>query len=208
MYETNEKVYYSEFYPKTKEYRVHVASGKAIIVAEKVVEEEKQDNVVWNLGDEGVCEEFNTLRWSEYREIEPIIKTASLACKSLGLDYGAVDIVAYPNDRQDELPPVAVLEVNTAPRLEEYGISRYVQYFTILLKSNERVEFKSPHELERFSFTNNDFEEWLNEIEESTTEGDNFSPSEEELQGEMYEVDLTLEDVERFQRSAESLMRW
>lgn len=204
-YSTNEKVYYSEFYPKTKEYRVHIASGKAIIVAEKVVEEEKQDNVIWNLGDEGVCEEFKTLRWSEYREVEQVIKTASLACKSVGLDYGAVDVVAYPNDRQDELPPVAVLEVNTAPRLEEYGISRYVQYFKWLLMSNEKVEFKLPHELDRFSFTNNDFEELYSELEEETPTTSRVFLEGDWVEHEPRELSLSEEQMESIRNSARRL---
>lgn len=151
--------YFSEFYPKSREFRVHIASGKAIIVAEKIVEEENKGEFIWNLGDNGVCEDFYTYRWSEYREIEDIISTASLATKVLGLDYGAVDVIAYPTDRQEELPPVAVLEINSAPRLEEYGIQRYTQYFKwLLMHQNNRAEFKLPHELDRFSFTNNDFE--------------------------------------------------
>lgn len=150
--------YFSEFYPKSKEFRVHIASGKAIIVAEKVVDEDKQDRVVWNLGDEGACEDFKTLRWSEYYDIEEIIKSASLATRVLGLDYGAVDIVAYPKEKRQLLPPVAVLEVNSAPRLEEYGISRYVEYFKWLFLHNEKAEFMLPHTLDRFSFTHSDFE--------------------------------------------------
>jgi len=216
-YETSEKVYYSEFFPKTKEYRVHIASGKAIIVAEKVVEEEQQGKVVWNLGEEGVCEEFNTLRWSEYREVEPIIKTASLACKSLGLDYGAVDVVAYPSERQEDLPPVAVLEVNTAPRLEEYGISRYVQYFKRLLLDNEKVEFKAPHELDRFSFTNNDFEELYSELEQQVsgevtaewveTEEDLDTSPTTEYRNEFSEPSPDSLDMHRFTMTGEEMER-
>jgi len=173
--------YYSEFYPKQKEYRVHIASGKAIIVAEKVVAEENKSEYIWNLGHNGVCEDFKTLRWSEYRDIEHIIMTASLAVKSLKLDYGAVDVVANPSVRQDELPPCAVLEVNSAPRLEDYGISRYAQYFQwLLMNENNRAEYMLPHELSRYSFTNDDFNEEYarldyqnNEREENSEERNN-----------------------------------
>ena len=183
--EKREADYFSEYYPKTKEYRVHIASGRAIIVAEKLVPEENQDEYVWNLGDNGACEDFNTLRWSEYRQegVEQVIKTASLACYALGLDYGAVDVVAYPKQRKDELSPCAVLEVNTAPRLEEYGIERYTQYFKWLLKhKEERAEYKLPHELDRFSFTNDDFEQEYERLEEenqTNTQGDQLNMSEE-----------------------------
>lgn len=174
LYYGNEGYYYSEHFPKNKEFRVHIASGKAIIVAEKVVEEDKKDNVIWNLNSNGVCEEFNTLRWSDYRDIEEVIKVASLSTKVLELDYGAVDVVAYPRHRENELPPVAVLEVNSAPRLEEYGISRYVQYFKWLFNhKNEKAEFKLPHTLDRFSFTNEDFEEEYRRLDNEVNRNNN-----------------------------------
>lgn len=179
--------YYSEFYPKSKEYRVHIASGKAIIVAEKVVSEENQSEYIWNLNNNGVCEEFNTLRWSEYHDIEEIIKVASLSTKALNLDYGAVDVVAYPTERKQQLPPVATLEVNTAPRLEEYGISRYVQYFKWLLLHNDRAEFTLPHKLDRFSFTNEDFEEEYRRLENQTRENNNTSRYENRQQQPRFE---------------------
>lgn len=166
LYHSDYDIYFSEFYPKSKEFRVHVASGKAIIVAEKLVPEEMEDEVVWNLNDNGVCHDFNTYRWSEYRQIEEVITTASLAVRSLGLDYGAVDVVAYPKEREEYLPPCAVLEVNTAPRLEEYGISRYAQYFKwLFMHSHKRAEYTLPHELNRFSFTNDDFEQEYDRLE-------------------------------------------
>ena len=150
--------YFSEFYPKQEEYRVHIASGKAIIVARKEVPEEQQSQPVWNLNDNGVCEGFNTLRWSDYRQIEDIIKSASLAVNILGLDFGAVDVVARPES--GAFAPAGVLEVNSAPRLEEYGIKRYSQYFKwLFLHETKKAEYKFPHELDRFSFTNDDFEE-------------------------------------------------
>ena len=158
---------------------MHIASGKALIVAEKVVEEDKQDKIVWNLGNEGVCEDFDTLRWSEYSDVEEIIKVASLATYSVGLDYGAVDIVAYPKERREELPPVAVLEVNSAPRLEEYGISRYAEYFKWLFLHNDKAEFKLPHNLDRFSFTHRDFERDYERLREQNGRNIDTSNSEE-----------------------------
>ena len=188
LFVNDDLVYFSEFYPKSREFRVHIASGKAIIVAEKIVAEENQHEYVWNLGDNGACDEFNTLRWSEYHNIEHIIATASLATKVIGLDYGAVDVIANPTSRQDELPPVAVLEINSAPRLEEYGISRYTQYFKWLLKhKNERAEFKLPHELDRFSFTNSDFDNEYVRLENETDNQENEFESRELEEEEFFE---------------------
>jgi len=143
--------YFQSYIKKDREFRVHVASGKAIIVAEKIVPEENKDGYVWNLGSRGACEEFNTLRWGEYREfiVESCIREAAKAVNALGLDYGAVDVIVKGDS-------VFVLEVNTAPRLEEYGISRYAEYFKWLLLNPERQEFMTNPR--RYSFTHEDFE--------------------------------------------------
>lgn len=127
--------YFSEYYPKTKEYRVHVASGKVLIMAEKLTPEHTSKQP-WNLSKKGVCDEFNTLRWSGYPK--EICEIATNAVGSLGLDFGAVDIMAEPKNSHSH--SAVVLEVNTAPKLGPYGQDRYTEYFKWLFAHNEYVE--------------------------------------------------------------------
>ncbi|MGM0410091.1 MAG: ATP-grasp domain-containing protein [Bacillota bacterium] len=145
--------YFSKYYPKTKEYRVHVASGKVIILAEKITPDNTSEQA-WNLSKKGVCEEFNTLRWSEYPK--DICDIAVKAVKSLGLDFGAVDIMAEPND--DSLPYAVVLEVNTAPKLGSYGQERYAEYFKFLFAHDKKVEYFNADTQRDYWFTHNQLE--------------------------------------------------
>lgn len=145
--------YFSEYYPKTKEYRVHVASGKVLIMAEKITPE-KVNNKPWNLNSRGVCEEFSTLRWGNYPK--EICGIATEATKALGLDFGAVDIMADP--LEEDLPPAVVLEVNTAPKLGEYGQERYAEYFKWLFAHDEKVEPFEANTQRDYWFTHRELE--------------------------------------------------
>lgn len=126
--------YFSEFYPKTREFRVHISHGKVLICCEKFVED--KDKLIWNLR-KNKDSEWQALRWSN---IDPsIAKLAIQSIKALGLDYGAVDILAEPKDNRS--PNAVVIEVNTAPRLGDYSSSRYAEYFDWLLHLDERKEW-------------------------------------------------------------------
>jgi len=130
---TKGAVYFSEFYQKTKEYRVHVAHGKCLIVYEKTASDENE--IAWNLqvDDENT---FKAIRWSE---INPeIAKLGIDSINILGLDYGAVDILAEPSNEHEH--KAVVSEVNTAPKLKEYGATRYAEYFDWLLNKEEKRE--------------------------------------------------------------------
>jgi len=144
--------YFTEFYPKTTEYRVHVAHSKVIILAEKVVDENGDNQNPWNLNENGDCKEFNTLRWGEYPH--HITTLGIRAVRALGLDYGAVDILADP--AYGNYPQAVVLEVNTSPLLGEYGQSRYAEYFDWLLKFPYKVSHFDINN-NRHSFTHEDF---------------------------------------------------
>jgi glutathione synthase/RimK-type ligase-like ATP-grasp enzyme len=123
--------YVSVFYPKEHEYRVHVAHGKVLFVQEKLAREERfKQAAVWNhhFGEFA----FQVLKQSEW----PImaIQVAVEAVESMGLDYGAVDVMANPSSPED-FPPAVVCEVNTSPSLEGYSIGKYAEYFNWLFAS-------------------------------------------------------------------------
>lgn len=125
--------YFSSFYPKFKEYRVHVGHGMVLLVSKKIGD--KENHLAWNY-ENGF--RYKTIRWSKYRK--PIVKMAIEAVKTARLDFGAVDIMADPV--LPSLPPVVVLEINTAPALTDYSASRYAKYFDWLVARTHRREHK------------------------------------------------------------------
>lgn len=120
--------YFSEFYAKTKEYRVHVGHGRILSMQEKVpvegfspVAEEPWNHATGNFV-------FKVIKWSQYD-----LNICRLAIKSvevLGLDYAAVDILA---EAPDSLEDAVVTEVNTSPGIADYMIEKYSKYFSAVL---------------------------------------------------------------------------
>jgi len=101
--------FYTEYVPTKLEYRVHVVDGEIVKTSQKVLkEEEDYDPFVRN---------YETgYRFVNPRERHPGIQQAVASVNSLDLDFGAVDLIIGEDDRP------YVLEVNTAPHLEE-GVS-------------------------------------------------------------------------------------
>jgi hypothetical protein len=120
--------YFSEFYPKTREYRIHVGHGRVILYSEKVGGDARR--ISWNYKEGEVT--FKHLRQREWRP--EIYRLAKRAVAELGLDFGAVDILADPID--EDFPIAVVCEVNTCPSLSPYGIKRYTKYFTEVLSGS------------------------------------------------------------------------
>lgn len=112
--------HFMEYIEGGREFRVHVAFGKSIKIAEKV-------------GGTGNIRTFKNGWYFGYPEDfhhkKSLRKYAKLALEALELDFGAVDII-WKDGRW------YVLEVNTAPSLtsESDILERYVQAF----KDNER----------------------------------------------------------------------
>ena len=100
---------YVGYIPKTQEYRVHVAKGKAIFVQQKKrrseAEQTKDEKLLRNHANGWV---FCPL---ELDDVSPEIKDAAvMAVHGLGLCFGACDIIL---GRDDGAP--YVLECNTCP---------------------------------------------------------------------------------------------
>ena len=113
---------YVEYIKKTAEYRVHVFSGKVIDYAEKRKRKGvDNDEKVRNLQNGWVfCREGVELP-------EPCAAEAIKAVESLGLDFGAVDVIF------NKVRGVYVLEVNTAPGLQGETIKAYADAVRKLL---------------------------------------------------------------------------
>lgn len=89
--------HFMEYVESDREYRVHVFQGKSIRISEKVFNEDKS----YTTGKPG------SIKLARVRD------AAKLAVQSVGLDFGAVDVLARGEDNAE----VWVLEVNSAPGL-------------------------------------------------------------------------------------------
>ncbi len=110
---------YVKHVKKDKEYRVHVFNNRVIDITEKRrrsgVERTEYNGLIRNLENGWVFCRDN---------VHPIdiVRTESIrAVRTLGLDFGAVDIVV---DRQGR---VFILEINTAPGLQGTTLDRYIE---------------------------------------------------------------------------------
>jgi len=125
--------YVSEFYPKTKEFRVHVASGKALLVKQKPEPDDKS-TIAWNFAQNE--KPWTTIDRKDY-DYE-MVKLALDAVKALNLDFGAVDIMSNPTKRG--LSTHVVVEINTAPSYTPYLISKYGVYFDLIFSKDSKLE--------------------------------------------------------------------
>lgn len=118
--------YFSEAFPKTKEFRVHVAFGKALAVQEKP--KPNDNNIAWNrAANAGNQDSWELQKWSEVSD--NVVRTSIQAVQAIGLDTGGVDIM------QAEDGTVAVLEINTAPSISTpYMRDRYARLFNQIAK--------------------------------------------------------------------------
>ena len=127
--------YYSNFVPKVKEFRAHVAQSKILALLEKPKPADP-NQIVWNHAQN--TEAWTVIGWDDYGKFgnlrpgaEPtkndlrLCQACVKAVHALGLDFGAVDVVVT----EDGTP--YVLEVNTAPELSnsEYAAAKYSKYF-------------------------------------------------------------------------------
>ncbi len=96
--------YISRVFNKTREYRVFVASGRAICVARKTPG--NPGDIAWNVAQGG---RFDNVRWDDWDL--GAVRRAIEAFNLSGLDFGGVDIMA------DDSRNYCVLEINSAPSL-------------------------------------------------------------------------------------------
>ncbi|MCK5020997.1 MAG: hypothetical protein KAS32_28555 [Candidatus Peribacteraceae bacterium] len=111
---------YVKYIKKSAEYRVHVFNGEVIDIQQKRRRRETPDE------DVNYQVRSHANGWVFTREdVNPdtqVRAQAVLACTSLGLDFGAVDIIWNEHYQR-----AYVLEVNTAPGLEGSTIASYAE---------------------------------------------------------------------------------
>lgn len=117
---------YVKYKKKRKEFRVHVFNGKVIDVLEK-----RKRNGFNDLPDANPYIRSHGYGWvfchNSIVKPDTLDEVAIKAVSALGLDFGGVDIIW--NEKENKC---YVLEVNTAPGVEESSVLRYVETITSL----------------------------------------------------------------------------
>lgn len=130
---------YTRYFPKTHEFRVHVVDGKAIDLTEKKLREglkerREQVAIVRSHGN-GWVHAHGDLAVSREVDLQ-LIKTLAIdAIRAVGLDFGAVDILACLDASTPRaLTKAVVCEVNSAPGIEnEVTRNAYVKALNELI---------------------------------------------------------------------------
>jgi glutathione synthase/RimK-type ligase-like ATP-grasp enzyme len=113
---------YTKYIPKVREFRVHATTTNVIDTQQKVRDPDVEPKS-WKVRSHanGFIFQRKNIVPSEARDA-----LAILAVRTLGLDFGAVDII------EDKAGNFYVLEVNTAPGLEGQTIESYAKALTEL----------------------------------------------------------------------------
>lgn len=119
-------LFYVRYMRKEREFRVHVMKGTVIFVQEKLKKRENDnaDKYIRSHG-RGWCFAFHHL--VDKPAPQAVLDIGVAAVRAIGLDFGAVDI-AWSDARG-----ATVLEVNTAPGIEESSLVAYADAFQRLL---------------------------------------------------------------------------
>lgn len=117
--------HWTVLYDKSSEWRIHVFRGEVIGASKKI-----SDGVEHRIRNQYARNHTNGWRFFkvDVNNLQDRIKELAVdAVAALGLDFGAVDIILSSNPRR-----YYVLEVNTAPSLEENStiFNTYLDYFS------------------------------------------------------------------------------
>lgn len=111
-YLTSGNDYFVEYIPTDLEYRMHVIDGEVVQVHEKRLRSEADNHPFIRNHETGWI-------FMEPRDDPPSDQLAIDAVGALGLDFGAVDVIRGEDGEE------YVLEVNSAPSLDEANLQRY-----------------------------------------------------------------------------------
>ncbi len=134
---------YTRYFPKTHEFRVHVVNGQAIDLVEKKLREENREkreklSVIRN-HDNGWVFAHDNLSLTHADDITRLRGLAVDSAQAVGLDFGAVDILAILDEAAPRrLKKCVVCELNSAPGIENtVTTAAYVKAFNELIASGK-----------------------------------------------------------------------
>jgi hypothetical protein len=140
IHDLREGEFYTRVFPKTHEFRVHVGGGKVLdLVEKKAPLAEVQVDRLIRSHDRGWVFAHGNLSVIPV-DADRLGDLAIAAIKTLGLDFGAVDILAIlDKETPRRVSKAVVCEVNTAPGLSSITtLEKYLAYFDgIINKVNE-----------------------------------------------------------------------
>lgn len=116
--EVPEAPLYTRYVKKKDEYRIHIFDGQIIDVQRKALRE-GVENPNWKIRN--AANGFVYVR-GNVEAPEDVITQASKAMNSIGLDFGAVDVIWNEHEQQ-----AYVLEINSAPGLAGTTVTNYVE---------------------------------------------------------------------------------
>lgn len=117
--------YYTRYIDKIAEYRVHVLGNKIVSISQKMPRNVKS-TIIWSLNNGWYHVEYGE-KWFQKLQYYRLARLGKKAVKTLGYDFGAVDII------MDKYFRLYVLEVNSAPGLIERRARLYAEYFKTML---------------------------------------------------------------------------
>lgn len=127
-------MFYSRVYPKTHEFRVHVGRGQVLdFVEKKAPLAEVEVNRLIRTHENGWVFAHANLTCNEEDKTK-MQNLAIMAIEALGLDFGAVDLLAIFDKREPRrLRSAVVCEVNTAPGIQGLtSFDKYLSFFNSL----------------------------------------------------------------------------
>lgn len=110
---------YTKYFSARSEYRVHIAFGEVIDFAKKKKRNGAEGNKYIRNHDNGYVYARNDVNLPEV-----VAAASKQAVAALSLDFGAVDVLHNETDNR-----AAVLEINTAPGLDNHTAERYARAF-------------------------------------------------------------------------------
>lgn len=114
--------FYVRYMKKEREFRVHVMNGTVIFTQEKLKKKGVDDADKYiRSHNRGWC--FAFLHLAEHPAPQAVLDSGVAAVRALGLDFGAADIA------WSERSGATVLEVNSAPGIEESSLAAYANAF-------------------------------------------------------------------------------
>lgn len=120
---------YTKYIRKNAEYRIHVVRDEVVLIQQKRKEdgaEQTEDQKLIRNYENGWIFAANDVGFTTDEQKENCKRAAVASVRSLGLDFGAVDLVV---GKRDQLP--YVLEVNTAPGLQSPTLLEgYAKHFS------------------------------------------------------------------------------
>lgn len=113
--------FYSRVFPKTHEFRVHVCGDQVVdFVQKKAVKgQEREIDRLIRTHENGWVFAHDGIVLQDQRDIDALGDSAKRAIAALGLDFGAVDILATVTEEAPRrLRRAVICEVNSSPGLE------------------------------------------------------------------------------------------